>query len=69
MIRKRVAGHDAELMWFKSGHSDSSSGIECVEVAAAPGGVLVRDSKGASGPRLGFTRTAWADFVPYAIKS
>ncbi|MYY10911.1 DUF397 domain-containing protein [Streptomyces sp. SID4919] len=69
MSRGPVAAYDTGLAWFKSSHSDSSSGSECVEVAAAPGAVLVRDSKDASGPRLGFTRTAWADFVPYAIKS
>ncbi|MFD4831816.1 DUF397 domain-containing protein [Streptomyces uncialis] len=66
MSRRPVAGCDAGLAWFKSSHSDSSNPSDCVEVAAAPGAVLVRDSKDASGPRLGFTRAAWAGFVPYA---
>ncbi|MCX4664361.1 DUF397 domain-containing protein [Streptomyces uncialis] len=54
------------LDWFKSSYSDSSNGEDCIEIADTPHAVLVRDSKDTSGPRLGFTRIAWADFVPYA---
>ncbi|WP_329560285.1 DUF397 domain-containing protein [Streptomyces uncialis] len=68
MSRRPVAGCDAGLAWFKSSYSDSSDGSECVEVAAASDAVLVRDSKDVSGPCLGFTRTTWADFVPYAVE-
>ncbi|WP_405644593.1 DUF397 domain-containing protein [Streptomyces uncialis] len=56
----------SDLTWFKSSYSDSSNGEDCIEIADTPHAVLVRDSKDTSGPRLGFTRTAWADFVPYA---
>ncbi|MFD5552867.1 DUF397 domain-containing protein [Streptomyces sp. NPDC127068] len=55
-----------EPVWFKSSHSDSSDINDCVEVADAPGAVLVRDSKSAQGPRLGFAPAAWANFVAYA---
>ncbi|WP_433546152.1 DUF397 domain-containing protein [Streptomyces sp. CA-294286] len=55
------------MNWFKSSYSDSSNGSECVEVAATPGTVHVRDSKHPEGPRLGFMSTTWADFVTYAM--
>ncbi|WP_256106532.1 DUF397 domain-containing protein [Streptomyces sp. ODS05-4] len=48
--------------WFKSSYS-SNDGPQCVEVAAGPGTVHVRDSKNVPGPQLGFGPTAWADFV------
>ncbi|MFE3603000.1 DUF397 domain-containing protein, partial [Streptomyces sp. NPDC059142] len=51
--------------WIKSSHS-SNEGAACVEVATAAGAVFVRDSKDIRHPSLGFTTTAWADFVPYA---
>ncbi|HKR48838.1 MAG TPA: DUF397 domain-containing protein, partial [Pseudonocardiaceae bacterium] len=35
----------------------------CVEVAPAPAGVLVRDSKNAAGPTLAVTITAWRAFL------
>ncbi|WP_406139928.1 DUF397 domain-containing protein [Streptomyces anulatus] len=54
--------------WFKSSYS-SNDGPACVEVAAARSTVHVRDSKDLAGPQLGFTSTAWADFVPYASGS
>ncbi|MGI5444556.1 DUF397 domain-containing protein [Streptomyces sp. CA-243310] len=60
--------HDPDPDWFKSSYSDSSDITECVEVAATPGTVHVRDSKSASGPQLGFTPLAWAGFVSYAAK-
>ncbi|MET9094160.1 DUF397 domain-containing protein [Streptomyces cyaneofuscatus] len=68
MIRKLPAGDASasELRWFKSSHSDSGSGSECVEVAAAPDAVHVRDSKNAQGPRLAVAPAAWAGFVSYA---
>ncbi|WLQ35692.1 DUF397 domain-containing protein [Streptomyces castrisilvae] len=52
--------------WFKSSYSSSSEGDSCVEVAAAPGSVRVRDSKDLSVPQLAFGETAWAGFVSYA---
>ncbi|WP_203185800.1 DUF397 domain-containing protein [Streptomyces pratensis] len=66
MIHKPSAGVPTELEWFKSSYSDSSNSNECVEVAAAPGAVRVRDSKSVPGPHLGFTSTAWQAFLAYA---
>ncbi|WP_326765933.1 DUF397 domain-containing protein [Streptomyces sp. NBC_01591] len=68
MIRKSSAGDASGLEWFKSSFSDSSDGNDCVEVAAAPGAVHVRDSKDAQGPRLAFGPNAWAGFVSYATE-
>lgn len=66
MIRKASAGDAAELAWFKSSYSSSSEGDSCVEVAATPGTVHVRDSKCLGGPQLAVTPGAWAGFVSYA---
>ncbi|WP_404815416.1 DUF397 domain-containing protein [Streptomyces thermolineatus] len=61
--------HDApalsDLIWFKSSHSGDQGG-NCVEVAAAPGTVHVRDSKDREGGSLAFTPEAWAAFVGFA---
>jgi hypothetical protein len=51
-----------DLEWFKSSYS-STDGPECVEIAATPGTVHVRDSKHARGPRLAFDGREWAAFV------
>ncbi|MCP9996664.1 DUF397 domain-containing protein [Streptomyces werraensis] len=51
--------------WTKSSHS-SDDGPSCVEVAATPVHILVRDSKTPQGPRLTLAPTAWAAFLPYA---
>ncbi|AQT71442.1 DUF397 domain-containing protein [Streptomyces sp. fd1-xmd] len=51
------------ISWFKSSYSGDEGG-ECVEVAADGVAVCVRDSKvRGDGPRLAFTRDAWAEFV------
>ncbi|MFB7209846.1 DUF397 domain-containing protein [Streptomyces sp. NPDC056255] len=68
MIHKLSAGDASGLEWFKSSYSDSSSGNDCVEVAAAPGTVHVRDSKDVEGPRLAFAPGAWTGFVLYAAR-
>ncbi|MDX3503520.1 DUF397 domain-containing protein [Streptomyces sp. ID03-2B] len=60
------AGDTSELRWFRSSYSDSSNSNECVEVAATPGAVHVRDSKNVRGPRLAVAPAAWAGFVAYA---
>ncbi|MFF3172928.1 DUF397 domain-containing protein [Streptomyces sp. NPDC057900] len=44
----------------------SNDGPACVEIAAAPATVHVRDSKNIPGLELGFTPGAWAEFVSYA---
>ncbi|MEV6169198.1 DUF397 domain-containing protein [Streptomyces sp. NPDC051954] len=65
MIRSTSAGDASDLAWFKSSYSSSSEGDSCVEIAAAPRTIHVRDSKHTDGPRLTLTPQAWADFLPY----
>ncbi|PRH78713.1 DUF397 domain-containing protein [Streptomyces solincola] len=62
MTRKTSSEAGLTRDWFKSSYS-SNDGPECVEVAADPGTVHVRDSKNVPGPQLGFATSAWADFV------
>ena len=45
------------ITWRKSSYSGTNGG--CVEVAHAPAGVLVRDSKKTSGPTLAFPDAEW----------
>jgi Domain of unknown function (DUF397) len=60
-----------DLVWVKSSLSFANSNCvqvacasgECVEVEAAAGGVLVRDSKDPAGPVLAFTPGEWAEFL------
>ncbi|MGC5544597.1 DUF397 domain-containing protein [Streptomyces griseus] len=66
MIQKPSARDASELRWFRSSYSDSSNSNECVEVAATPGAVHVRDSKNVRGFRLAVTPAAWTGFVAYA---
>ncbi|MGX1131928.1 hypothetical protein RKD49_004118 [Streptomyces glaucescens] len=67
MIRNSTAGDASGLAWFKSSYSSGPDGDSCVEVAAGPGTVHVRDSKYRdAGPRLALALEAWADFVAYA---
>ncbi|WP_411141642.1 DUF397 domain-containing protein [Streptomyces sp. x-80] len=66
MSHKSSVSRGAELVWFKSSHSSGPDADSCVEVAASPGAVHVRDSKNMQGPSLGFAPGAWADFVAYA---
>ena len=54
-----------ELDWIKSSYSGGEGG-NCIEVAASPTAVHVRDSKDREGPELAFTPSAWASFVSYA---
>ncbi|MBC6466519.1 DUF397 domain-containing protein [Actinomadura alba] len=51
------------IEWRKSSRSDDGTGGECVEVAALPGAVAVRDSKNPEGPRLTLTPAAWRGLV------
>jgi hypothetical protein len=64
MIRKSVAGDASELVRFKSSYSSGTDGNSCVEIAVALR-VHVRHSKNASGPRLAFAPSAWANFLPH----
>ncbi|RLL69672.1 DUF397 domain-containing protein [Streptomyces sp. Z26] len=58
---------DTVLEWTKSTHSDFEDAA-CVEIAAVPGSILVRDSKHTTGPRLTFTPTAWGTFLRTATE-
>ncbi|MYQ48618.1 DUF397 domain-containing protein [Streptomyces sp. SID4985] len=53
--------------WVKSSHSGTEGG-ECVEIAAAPAAVHVRDSKATTGPILTISPSAWTEFVGLASK-
>ncbi|MCC5036345.1 DUF397 domain-containing protein [Streptomyces sp. WAC 00631] len=55
----------ADLYWFKSSYSGSGGG-DCVEVAATPATVRIRDSKNRQGPVLGVSTGAWSAFVTFA---
>ncbi|MFF3300676.1 DUF397 domain-containing protein [Streptomyces sp. NPDC001741] len=68
MIHKPAAGEAAKLEWCRSSYSSSGDGNDCVEVAAAPLAVLVRDSKVLPGPHLGFAPAAWSAFLAYASR-
>ncbi|MDX3311212.1 DUF397 domain-containing protein [Streptomyces sp. ME08-AFT2] len=58
---------EVALDWSKSSHSSGSSD-NCVEVAACPAQVHVRDSKVEGGPELTLSPAAWARFVAHAAK-
>ncbi|MCX4396234.1 DUF397 domain-containing protein [Streptomyces sp. NBC_00053] len=68
MIRRTSVQDVSESAWFKSSYSSNGNEGDCVEVAASPGTVHVRDSKNAQGPRLAFGPNAWAGFVSYAAE-
>ncbi|WP_405820824.1 DUF397 domain-containing protein [Streptomyces sp. NBC_01390] len=53
-----------ESAWFKSSYSTGSGG-ECVEVAARPATVHVRDSKDTTRAALAVEPTAWTAFVEF----
>ncbi|MET7715584.1 DUF397 domain-containing protein [Streptomyces sp. NPDC005407] len=56
-----------ESAWFKSTYSTGSGG-ECVEVAACPGTIHVRDSKDKAGPTLLVASEGWTAFVEFAAQ-
>ncbi|WP_017539937.1 MULTISPECIES: DUF397 domain-containing protein [Nocardiopsis] len=51
--------------WRTSSHS-STGGGQCVEVADAPAGTWLRDSRDPQGAVLAFGHAAWAAFVEAA---
>ncbi|MET8182536.1 DUF397 domain-containing protein [Streptomyces sp. NPDC005336] len=55
----------APLNWFKSSYSGNEGG-ECLEVAASPDAVHVRDSKEPTRSHLVFAQQSWAAFVDFA---
>ncbi|MFE3410399.1 DUF397 domain-containing protein [Streptomyces mirabilis] len=62
-----AAGSVPELAWFKSSYSGAEGG-QCVEVAARPDAVHVRDSKDKRGPILSFTSKGWAAFMEFSTQ-
>ncbi|MFC8534754.1 DUF397 domain-containing protein [Streptomyces sp. NPDC057249] len=66
MISRNSGGDASRLEWVKSSYSDNGNSNECVEIAATPGAVHVRDSKDLSAPQLAFGTTAWVGFISYA---
>ncbi|MCR8941759.1 MULTISPECIES: DUF397 domain-containing protein [unclassified Streptomyces] len=50
------------LHWFKSSYSNGDGGA-CIEVAAHPAAVHIRDSKVTDGPVLTVEPAAWGAFV------
>ncbi|MEU9371399.1 DUF397 domain-containing protein [Streptomyces avermitilis] len=65
MTRKPYGEASPTPEWIKSSYS-TDEGPDCVEVAAVPDQILVRDSKTPHGPRLAVAPTTWAKFLPYA---
>jgi hypothetical protein len=57
-----------ESAWFKSSYSTGSGG-ECVEIAACPDTVRVRDSKDTGGSVLSFTADGWTAFIGFATQA
>jgi hypothetical protein len=56
-----MADHElTDILWRKSSYSSYE---ECVEVTAAGGGVLVRDSGSPRGPTLTVSYAAWQNFL------
>jgi hypothetical protein len=55
-----------ELAWRKSSYSSSGDGTDCVEVAATPHTIHVRDSTYPDRPRLSLAPSVWAGFLLYA---
>ena len=54
-------GACVKVGWRSSSYSYEYGG--CLEVAPAPAGVLVRDSKDPEGPTLAVPTTAWRTFL------
>jgi hypothetical protein len=51
----------SELIWRKSKHSAEAA--NCVEIATAPTGVHIRDSKRTTDPHLTVHPATWTSFV------
>ncbi|GAA2440922.1 DUF397 domain-containing protein [Streptomyces macrosporus] len=68
MTLKPSAGDGSALEWTKSSYS-SNDGPECIEVAATPGTVHVRDSKDLGRKSLSFPPAAWHAFVDLAAEA
>jgi hypothetical protein len=56
---------DRPLTWLKSSYSGGEGG-NCVEVAAAPTAVHIRDSKDPDGGILSVSPESWSAFIEFA---
>ncbi|MEU0425854.1 DUF397 domain-containing protein [Streptomyces canus] len=52
------------IHWQKSSYS--GDGSNCVEIAATPAVIHIRDSKVTKGPHLAFRFSAWVSFISHA---
>ncbi|MEV0116243.1 DUF397 domain-containing protein [Streptomyces sp. NPDC050844] len=68
MCRVAGAGCPGCRPWLHPTSYSSNEGPDCVEVAAAPGTVHVRDSKIKTGARLAFRSDSWSAFVAFTTK-
>lgn len=59
---------NAAPKWFKSSYSGDEGGA-CLEIAATPTTIHIRDSKNPTGPHLTVSATTWAAFTAYAVGS
>ncbi|MFJ4923595.1 DUF397 domain-containing protein [Streptomyces sp. NPDC088725] len=64
MSTEQVLNDLAERAWFKSSYSGSDGG-NCVEAAATPTTMHVRDSKALQGPALRIPATQWTTFIAF----
>ncbi|WP_117211825.1 DUF397 domain-containing protein [Allorhizocola rhizosphaerae] len=55
-----MSAHGDQLEWVRADDCESNG---CVEVAAADGAILIRNSRYPDGARLSFTRQEWLEFV------
>lgn len=55
----------AEQVWRKSPRS--VTGANCLEMACAPDGIRIRDSKIPASPQLLFTMTSWERFLHHVV--
>ncbi|MEU8851106.1 DUF397 domain-containing protein [Streptomyces sp. NPDC048564] len=53
------------LRWQKSSYS--AEGSNCVEIAATPTTIHIRDSKNPTGPHLTLRPTAWGNFLSHTM--
>jgi Domain of unknown function (DUF397) len=55
------ASEPDSIIWHTSSYSTNQG--SCVEVAPAPEGILIRDSKNPAGPALALPTPAWQAFL------
>ncbi|MFF1446778.1 DUF397 domain-containing protein [Streptomyces sp. NPDC058274] len=65
MSLKDIHGPRDEVVWVKSSYSGAEGG-QCVEVAASPDTVHVRDSKDTARPPLSVQTGTWTAFIEFA---